>query len=388
MDNSNRFESIDSTYRLLALCARAAGHPVFYERLANQVERFDAWHILPSQAELHGMAPLLWHHVHTAGISLPAGVEQTLRGLHLRHRLFNHTHLTVLKKINALFEQAGIRAVLLKGLALALQYYPEPALRPVSDIDLLLERKDMPLAVNVLTDAGFFLYPPHASRTSDLLPSELKMDSPLTDGIRVQVELHTPSTRDHTYEEFKNLDAAHPLASVGNAIYISTPLNTLRYLSRHLRRHLFAATEAKPLPLKWMADMVSLVEQNAEILDWASLQRFDSVLLNQLEVFYNLTPLPAHLKVVIPLRQSSSPQGVNQYPCGWPQHSFSDWRHVGVFEFLRRTFSSPSEWWLRLYYGIGGGKMVWYGRIIYPLQIIKRILLILLQRQFFTVQKP
>ncbi|MFZ5882812.1 MAG: nucleotidyltransferase family protein [Chloroflexota bacterium] len=378
MDHTDRLQAIDPTYRLLALCARAVGHPVFYERLARQCERFDAWQTLPAQAELHGMAPLLWHHLHTAGIPLPAETEQTLRGLYLRHRLHNHAHLTALKEINARFERAGIRAVLLKGLALAHQCYPDPALRPVSDIDLLLEREDLLPALDSLTKAGFSLHPPHASRTSNLLPSELKLTSPLTAGVHVQVELHSPAAHDHTYEEFGDLEAAQPLGSVGNAIFVSAPLNTLRYLSRHLRRHLFAATASKPLPLKWMADMVSLAEQNAETLDWLALKRLDPTLISQLEVFYSLTPLPDHMKAVLPIQQIPPPRGVNQYPAGWPQQHFSSWKDVGLIQFLRRTFSTPSEWWLRLYFG-GGRLGVWRGRILYPALILRRILRTLLQ---------
>ncbi len=381
MDHADRLDAITSTYRLLALCARAAGHPAFYEQLARHIERFDAWHILPPQAELHGMAPLLWHHLHTAGIPLPAQTEKTLQGLYLRHRLLQQAHMTVLKEINGLFEQSGIRAVLLKGLALALQYYPDPALRPVSDLDLLLDRADVLPALNVLTAAGFQPYPPHPSRTSDLLPSELKADSPLIAGLRVQVELHSPSNRDFTREEFKDLSAAQPLASVGNAIFVSAPFDTLRYLSRHLRRHLFAATASKPLSLKWMADMVSLVEQQAETLDWMSLKRLDPLLIRQMEVFYSLTPLPEQLQNTLPIRQISPPNGVNQYPGGWPQHRISSWKRLGWLTFIQQTFSPPSEWWLRLYYGAEKRNVNWYGRIIYPLQIIKRMLLILFRRQ-------
>lgn len=381
MDHANRFDAIDPTYRLLALCARAGGHPVFHERLARQLERFANWQALPAQAELHGMAPLLWHYLREAGISLPTETEQALRGLYLRHRLLNQTHMNLLKEINALFEQAGIRALLLKGLSLACQYYPDPALRPVSDIDLLLKQEDVLPALDLLTSAGFQLHPPHASRTSGLIPGELKVNSPLRAGIRVQVELHS-SARGEADEEFKGLETdPHSLAMIGNAIYVPDTLNTLRYLSRHFRRHLFAATASKPVQLKWIADMISLVEQNAETLGWASLSRSDPILIAQLEIFYSLTPLPDRLKGVIPIRQISPPKGVNQYPYGWPQQHFSSWRRVGWLKFIWQTFSPPSEWWLRLYYGVGRRKVVWYGRIIYPLQIIKRMLLTLLQRR-------
>ena len=55
MDQRDHFSKLNQTYRLLALCARAEGHPLFYEQLAHQVDGFDAWQELPAQAELHGI---------------------------------------------------------------------------------------------------------------------------------------------------------------------------------------------------------------------------------------------------------------------------------------------------------------------------------------------
>ncbi len=99
-----------------------------------------------------------------------------LKGLYIRQRVFIQAHIQVLLEINSLFEQAGIRAVVLKGLGLAYHYYPEPALRPVSDIDLL-KKDDILPALDLLKQAGFHLHTPQASLTSDLLPKELNADS-------------------------------------------------------------------------------------------------------------------------------------------------------------------------------------------------------------------
>ncbi len=378
--------SIDPTYRLLALCARAEGHPIFYEQLKNQLRDFTAWRELPAQAEQHGMASLLWHHIQRAGINIPPETKQALIGLYLRHRIFNQAHTQVLLEINSLFEAAGIRPLVLKGLALAHQYYPDPALRPISDIDLLLNQADVLPALDLLAGAGFRVDTP----TSKLLPKELTADSPLRDGLRVHVELHhfDPRSRsivDHSLDdEFIGFDAPPQSIAIGDgSVYMPDPMDTLDYLFRHFTRHLFVSTDSNPLPSKWIADVVSLVEHHAETMDWDSLRKQAPALLNRLEVIYSLTPLPERLAAVIPIRQIQPPDGVGKYPQGWPQQVYPEWKRMGILYYLRRTFASPayirhtfsapSNWWLRLYYGINADSVFWYGQVAYRMQVLKMI---------------
>lgn len=375
---------IDPTYRLLSLCARAEGHPLFYEQLKEQLLGFKAWKELPAQAETHGMAPLLWHHIHHSGLSIPLETEQTLRGLYIRQRVFIQAYTQTLLEVNSLFEQAGICAVVLKGLGLAYQYYPDPALRPVSDIDLLFKKNDILPALDLLKKARFHLHTPQALPTSDLLPKELKADSPSKNGLVTHIELHHYNPRvismiDNSFDdEFRGFNLPlHSLKIGENTIHVPDPMDTLRYLIRHFTRHLFVTTSSDQLPLKWIADIVSLVERHAETINWNA----DSNLLNRLEVIYSLTPLPERLLNVIPIRQILPPKGVNLYPRGWPQQVILEWKNAGFWNYIKRTFaspayirhtlSSPSAWWLRLYYGIDEESVFWYGQVIYRLKVFK-----------------
>ncbi|MBI5962599.1 MAG: nucleotidyltransferase family protein [Chloroflexi bacterium] len=386
MDQTNH-SGLDQTYRLLALCARAESHPSMVEQLSRQVEAFTSWQELPIQAELHGMAPLLWHHIRKSGISIPLKTRQTLEGLYLRHRIFNQAHTLILLEVSSLFEQAGIRALVLKGLALAHQYYPDPALRPVSDIDLLLKQADVLPALDLLAGAGFRVDSPRASRTLNLLSKELTADSPLRDGISTHVELHHYDPRQRTLNdnipdnEFIGFDAPPHTLTIGErVVYTPAPMDTLNYLCRHLQRHLFEGTANKPLQLKWVADIVSFIEHHAETMDWDYLRRRDKAFLERLEVFYSLTPLPERYAKIIPVRNIAPPSGLNQYPKGWPQQRVQKWRQVGVLQFLELTFSPPSRWWLRLYYGINERSCFWYGQIFHRIRIFRLMLWALIRK--------
>jgi hypothetical protein len=375
---------IDPTYRLLALCARAEGNPTFYKQLTDQLRTYTAWDELPAQAEIHGMAPLLWHHIRKADISIPEETHLLLGGLYLRHRLQNQIHANVLMEIMEILQSAGIQPLVLKGLALAYEYYPDPALRPISDIDLLFKQDEILPALSLLADAGFDADLP--SPTLKRLPKELTAVSPPRDRVRVNVELHhyDPNGRsmvDHSLDdEFMGFSAQPHSVKVNNGfIFVPDPLNTLDYLIRHLLRHLFVATASIPLPLKWIADIISLAEHHAETINWSQ----DPALLNRLEVLYSLTPLPENLVNVIPIRQIEPPDGAGQYPQGWPQEVNPQWKQFGFLYYMRRTLTSPSyirhtlsapsNWWLRLYYGIDDASVFWYGQVVYRLQVLKMI---------------
>jgi hypothetical protein len=349
--------------------------------LTRQLENFTNWEQLPAQAEAYGMSPLLWHHIQQAGAPIPVETARILKGLYLRHRRHNQIHAQTLIEIVALFKTANIQPLALKGLGLAYGYYPDPALRPVSDLDFLLEQDDILPALDLLKTAGFST-PPHPADLR-LVPKELTADSPPRDGIRVHVELHyynplARTKKEHAPDdEFKGFnDPPQPLKMEQAVILVPSPMNCLDYLLRHFALHLLAAPY-KPLQLKWSADILSLVERHAEMIDWER----DSKLLNRLEVFYSLTPLPEKYARVIPVRHLLPPEGVNQYPQGWPQEKFEQFKQVGFWRFVGQTFRPPSEWWLRLNYSISPKSTFWYGQVIHRLRILQLLFWALIRRK-------
>ncbi|MCP4142172.1 MAG: nucleotidyltransferase family protein [Chloroflexi bacterium] len=382
MDQKNTSKSVAQSYALLALCARAEGHSVFYEQLASQIEQFSAWHTLPGQAALHGMGPLLWHHLRQAKIDIPAETELTLRGLYLRERTLNQAHMLTLVEMQNIFAQSDIHPLVLKGLALAYKYYPDPALRPVSDIDLLLKKDDVLPAMRALKQAGYHIKLPNSNL--QILPSELTAHSPSRNGISTYIELHhyDPKHRLHTDfihdEELKDFSEAPQILTInGCDIHIPSPTDMLHYVTKHMVRHLFVSSVDIPLPLKWSADILSVVEYHAEEIDWADIQRTDSPFLRRLEVLYSQTPLLEKYQDLIPVRKIDPPLGINQYP------ALPDWKRIGLWRTFWLSFQTPSAWWLRLYYGTDEQGVFWYGQIVYRLRALRWILRTTIRRIFF-----
>lgn len=99
--------------------------------------------------------------------------------------------LDLLARLQTAFAAVGVETVLLKGIAFCLTLYPDPAVRPMNDLDLWLQPADLPTAWRVMADLGFHdkglwpdvaAIPPHVAQL-DFYPGDLKT-SPLS------VELH------------------------------------------------------------------------------------------------------------------------------------------------------------------------------------------------------
>lgn len=102
-----------------------------------------------------GTGPLLGWWIKQDAIAAPPAVAE-LFALHLEHnqlRMRRMTHEAV--QLAQLLSGAGIEATVLKGMHTAHAYFPEPATRPASDIDLLVPAYAEDRAGEVLRSAGY-----------------------------------------------------------------------------------------------------------------------------------------------------------------------------------------------------------------------------------------
>jgi hypothetical protein len=104
---------------------------------------------------LSGMGPLLGYWIET-GILIAAPEVTSVLRLHLFHNRQRMAHLAAVSQsvANQLF-RAGIEPVFFKGMHTAFIYFPEPGVRPLSDIDIYIPPEKMPLAEHVLGTLGY-----------------------------------------------------------------------------------------------------------------------------------------------------------------------------------------------------------------------------------------
>ena len=222
------------------------------------------WQEIEEVAAAHRLLPILHHRLaDMAPCDLPPDLAERLQRSFARQRIRWLRQRAAMVRISAALEAAGIDHVYLKGAALCLASYAEPAVRPLRDLDILLAPRDALPARAVLLDCGFKSFPGDAAAALDTgyqLPA-------LVDGSgRIIVELH------HNLAAIEQYDAA-PLAHyamqtaqrvrlAGRPLSITGPKATFLHLALHAgAKSLF---DCGPLVL---ADMAALLNRHREGLN-------------------------------------------------------------------------------------------------------------------------
>lgn len=139
---------------LLAICAAPdADHTGSFACLDE-----DGWHTLVSVAIEQRAAPLLQRAVRRAGPSAapPPDIVAAIAAAVLGHVGAMLRQRQSLATIVRILGPEGLHPVVLKGVRLAYRDYPEPQLRPMRDLDLLLEPDAAVRAQAMLRESGYF----------------------------------------------------------------------------------------------------------------------------------------------------------------------------------------------------------------------------------------
>ncbi|MBN1274122.1 MAG: nucleotidyltransferase family protein [Candidatus Aminicenantes bacterium] len=186
--------NIKRQYFFLALFARPVFGQKYLNRLKEEAIKFEAknptWDNITSEAEIQGMAPLLYYHFKKTNICPPLSVTKKLQGLFLQHHCSNQVKASVLKDILEALNLAGIPALVLKGGTLCHLLYPEPGLRPMSDLDLLLPDSEIKKAHSILKNLGFSTPRETGLQKKHLHRKHVPPSSLVRNGVTVGVELH------------------------------------------------------------------------------------------------------------------------------------------------------------------------------------------------------
>jgi hypothetical protein len=354
---------VDS-YTLLTHAACLTCPPAALETLARAVDRFTAWDEIPAAAEHHSLAPLLATHLRAAEIDVPRPVMRQLQALTVRHRHASRVRTEVLGEILAALDAGGIAPLVLKGGALAYLLYPQPGLRPMRDLDLLVCRDEAERAEEVLSDTLGAEPDAH-----DEVPDTHHIVVGLQrDGLHVSVELH------HTLYGVQLAEIEHTIPfPVGTG---GPTAHTLGYeeMMWHLCRHAMGHTNVfEAIRLIWVADVVGFAERFVDEIDWERIEREFPIARNVLDIFGTIVPLSATLRRMARLPADPRPPlDLDFY--GWPRASVAAQRETkSLLRIVQDTFLPPKGW-LRLRYGLGpDASLVWHRGVRHPVHILGHV---------------
>lgn len=213
-------------------------------------------------AEYHGLAPILHCALNSSRLGqVPANVAIRLRNCYLDSARRNVIFAARLHALVAAFESEGITVVPLKGPILAESLYPDPALRPFSDLDLLVRKRDVPAAVRLLAREGYGIGA-HLARLPFPTLLSLQFELLLRQEGRAQVDLQWDTgLADYPFR----FDVEILWRKLGRAriaekeVANLSPESQLLFLCVHGAKHLWSR-------LMWVGDVARLA--NAQP-DWA-----------------------------------------------------------------------------------------------------------------------
>src|SRR3989304_7122244 len=142
--------NISHENRLFLQCLQASISGNTGDKIKGVISLSLNWEEVLESAFWHGIAPLLYNNLKDIQEShlIPREVMAQLRTAYHGNLARNMYLYAELKRILETFSNKGVKVIVLKGAALAKTVYGDIGLRPMSDIDLLVKREDLPHAEN------------------------------------------------------------------------------------------------------------------------------------------------------------------------------------------------------------------------------------------------
>ena len=114
------------------------------------------WQEIIIKGKLHRILPLIYYHLKRLDKNdIPNKELKYLKQNYQNILMRNRIYFKELRKLIYCFKEERIKVVLLKGGFLSEYVYKDIGLRPFSDIDILIERKSMKKAKNIMGKLGF-----------------------------------------------------------------------------------------------------------------------------------------------------------------------------------------------------------------------------------------
>lgn len=247
-----------------------------------------------------------------------------------------------LREIIEGFQEQGVRVLVLRGPALAFSLYPDPAMRPSCDLDLLVLPEQVVQARGILEDLGYKCLAKRFETSRDFFREEcfIHQKNP---GNKFPVDLHWVHWELHPF--FKGSKEVDIQDLFQRAWKVETPtlafetLHPVDYLI-HSAIHLIMIHKNE-MRLSWIYDTALLAQHLQVPDDWETLQE-------RCVAWSARIPLENCLRMAQVWAGLELPEGFDDFST-WPQPTEDErtvWadtmRHHWVTILLKRSLSNPS----------------------------------------------
>lgn len=267
--------------RLLVLCSRPSLDLGSREEVLRLAASVRDWPRLLGEAEGEGVLSLLYRDLRDDPGAVPASVLESLRLSFLRNLARNTQIYRELEPFLESVRRAGLRAALTKGGRLALDVYPDIALRTFWDLDFIVHPSDWTALRRTLAGLGFAEVSADAASGSGAGPALDWTYSPYFQKGSLFLEFHSSPLGLHFLDREENgfWSSAGRLKVRGTEAMVLPVENELCYLCVHAQQHSYQR-------LIWLADIARLASRAG--LDWGWISRIARGERIKGPVFYGL----------------------------------------------------------------------------------------------------
>lgn len=262
--------------RLFVLCSRPATGTGAREEVLRLAGSVRDWDRALGKAEEEGILPLFYWNLRDNPGAVPAAVLEILRRSFLRNLARNTQVYREMELFLESVRRAGLRVALTKGGRLALDIYPDIALRPFWDVDFIVHPSDWPALKKILAALGFA-----ASANGGGEPPLDWAYSPYYRKDSLFLEFHFTPLGLHirNREEDGLWSSAARLSVRGTEAMVLPAEHELCYLCIHAQQHSYQR-------LVWLSDIAELASRPG--LDWDRVLKISRAERVRGPVFYGL----------------------------------------------------------------------------------------------------
>lgn len=230
------------------------------------------WQAFVAMARLESVAPMLYWTVRRGG--LPAGAPPeamaALGESYYASTAYNVLLFDELDRVLDAFKVAQIRTIVLKGAALAAGLYPEMGLRPMTDLDLLVQPDRFRQSYDLLTERlGYTECSEEPARDFDLIFHHARcLKRAVGPGLLLELHQELVATAAYRYHAPSDWFWDHAEASIwhrqGIEALTLSPTAQLLYSATHaMMQH-----GGGSIPMIWLYDMHLMLTLQSDRLDW------------------------------------------------------------------------------------------------------------------------
>jgi len=243
---------------LLLHCLSSSRKPLAVSR-----EPTPDWNEVIAIASRHYLTPLLYTRLKESDVraDVPADVWERLRRTYIASAVRNMSLYGELRKVLQRLRSSGIKVIVLKGAFLAEAVYGDDALRPMTDVDLMVPKAGLPRAHAFLLDMGRVHQQPEDSDSRYKRSGKLRL--PAGTGIDLCWTIDVPGGRSRL-DSAGLWDRAHPATIAGVEVLALSPEDLLLHVCLHA-----SVSHGLGIGVRPFCDIAETIHRFRSEMDWA-----------------------------------------------------------------------------------------------------------------------